>query len=170
MLITPPHTHTNAHTSHPLFSYGLSCAARVIAGSVASAGNPRTTYPLYILYNAYQRSGVNATSNGRWPYHGLDWTAMGWGWSFPPTEMDFAEAALLQSMVHDFAYGAGVLPQGGAWRNWPPVTPGQPLSTFVVAQQGGFPGGGSRAVVGWKEDQCDVLEGLGFGQTYWWCD
>ena len=81
---------------------------------------------------------------------------------------DAAEAALLQSMVHDFAYGAGVLPQG-VW-NWPPVTPGQPLSTFVVAQQGGFPGGGSRAVVGWKEDQCNVLEGLGFGQTYWWCD
>ena len=148
--------------------FGLSCPARSLALSVAATGKARA-HPLYIMFNAHQKSAWSPSGAGRWPYHGLDWQNLGWGWSsgFAPQPSDWAAAALLQQLVGDFAAGRGVLP--AAWA-WPPVAPGQPLSTFVVAQEGGWPGGGSRAVVGFKERQCGVLEAVGFSQTYWWCD
>ena len=148
--------------------FGLSCAARELAGLVAATGRPRA-HPLYIMYNAWQRGTWSPNGNGRWPYHGLDWQAAGWGWSagVVPQPSDFAEAELMQRLIADFAAGAGVLP--AAW-GWPPVAPGAALRTFVAAQEAGWPGGGSRAVEGWKERQCGALAALGFGQTYWWCD
>ena len=55
--------------------------------------------------------------------------------------------------------------------NWPPVSADTLLlSTYIFAQTDGFPGGGRRAVQGWKEKECDTLKSLGFGETYAWCD
>jgi len=150
--------------------FGLSCAARELAALVAATGRARA-HPLYLMYNGWQKSAwaPPPSGAGRWPYHGLDWQELGWGWSssFSPAPSDWAAAALLQRLVGDFAGGRGVLP--GAW-GWPPVAPGEPPATFVMAQEAGWPGGGSRAVVGFKERQCGVLEAAGFGRTYWWCD
>lgn len=147
--------------------FGLTCPARDVAALVA-AGAPRK-HPLYIMYGGWQKSAWAASGAGRWPYHGLDWQDLGWGWgaTFAPQPSDWAAAALLQKLVGDFAAGRGVLPDSWAW---PPVAPGEPLSTFVMAQEGGWPGGGPRAVQGWKQRQCGVLEAAGFSQTYWWCD
>jgi len=147
--------------------YGLSCAARALAARVAAA--PARAAPLYVLFNAWPRATWSASGNGRWPYHGLDWQAMGEGWSsgVVPGAADFDEAALLQALVGDFARGRGAMPP--RW-GWAPVSPGAPLATLVVARDGGFPGGGTRAVVGWKEAQCETLAAVGFDEGWWWCD
>ncbi len=95
---------------------------------------------------------------------------LGWGWgsSYAPTASDFAGASLMQRLLSDFAGGRGVMPP--AW-GWSPVTPGEPLETMVLAQQGGWPGGGVRALPAFKERQCAVLEAhLQPAQNYWWCD
>ena len=156
--------------------YGLSCASRVLAGAVAAAGVARKT-PLYVVFNAWRRSVPSANGNGRWPYHGLDWQELGWGWStadgFTPALSDFSAASLLQSLVKAFGYRASpqdLIPSEPAWAGWEPVTPGKELTTLVIAQGGGYPGGGTRGVVGWKEDQCALLSSLGMDETYWWCD
>ena len=146
--------------------YGLTCAARSLAAAVAATGVRRKT-PLYVLYNAWPRSAPSANGNGRWPYHGLDLTEMGWGWQ-APNATDLAAASLLQGLVADFCYNRGVMPARWAW---PAVAPGEPLSTLVVAQEGGYPGGGTRAVQGWKNAQCTALYSVSLAtQGYWWCD
>lgn len=146
--------------------FGLSCAARALAAAVAATGVRRTA-PLYVLYNAWQRSAPSANGDGTWPYHGLDLTEMGWGWS-SPNASDLAAASLLQGLVADFAANRGVMPPKWAW---PAAAPGEPLSTLVVAQQAGFPGGGTSARVGWKQAQCAALDAVGLGsEQYWWCD
>ena len=97
--------------------------------------------------------------------HGLD---LGEMCNADPTNAtDKTITALLQSLVSDFAYDAGVMP---AHWNWRPILPGQPVQTFVVAQDGGWPGHGTRAEDNWKRQQCAVLEAHGMGKTYWWCD
>ena len=118
------------------------------------------------MYNAFQTSIWSASGRGRWPYHGLDLAEWSWGWSsaFVPTPSDFAVSDLLLSLFGDFAATRGQLP--ASW-GWQPVTPGTPISTFVVAQDGGFPGGGSRAVEGWKAQQCAVLQANRFDGKWW---
>ena len=149
--------------------YGLSCASRDLAALCAATGVPRSA-PLYIMLNAWQRSSWDSSGAGRWPYHGLDWQMLGWGWpsSFTPAPSDFAGASLLQQLLSDFAASKGVLP--AAW-GWSPVLPGHPLQTLVLAQEGGWPGGGVRALQRVKERQCAVLAAhLRPAQNYWWCD
>ena len=78
----------------------------------------------------------------------------------------------MQSFLGDFAVTGGVLPT--SWQ-WPPVAgPGSPagqLWTMVFALPDGFPGGGVRAVLDFKAEQCgpSVLGDLA-SQPYWWVD
>ena len=148
---------------------GLSCASLALAARVAAAGNASRA-PVYLMYNAWQRGAWSPSGASRWPYHGLDWQALGWGWpaSYNALPSDLAEAAALQRLVGDFARGRGALP--ATW-GWAPVTPGQPLQTLVFAQEGGWPGGGVRAVEGFKAAQCAALAAhLSPAQSWWWCD
>ena len=101
---------------------------------------------------------------------GLDFDAMGWSWgsSYAPTPSDFQGGAIMQQLLADFAVNRGVMP--ASW-GWAPVSPGAPLATYVVAQESGWPGGGSKAIVGWKQRQCQVLAAhLQPMQQWWWCD
>ena len=95
---------------------------------------------------------------------------MSWGWgdAYIPTALDFEGGELMQRLLSDLARGRGVMPD--SW-GWAPVTPGGPLQTMVLAQETGWPGGGSRAVEGFKASQCAVLEAhLAPAQNYYWCD
>ncbi len=144
--------------------YGLTCAAQRLGAAIAATPMHRQK-PVYILYNAWQKSNYPSTGQGRWPYHGLDLGEM--CNALPSNATDKTITALLQSFVSDFAYGEGVMPSH--W-NWRPILPGLPVQTLVVAQDGGWPGHGTRAEDDWKRQQCGVLEAHGMGKTYWWCD
>ena len=101
---------------------------------------------------------------------GLDFAAMTWQWgpSYLPLASDFEGGALMQRLLADFAQGRGVMP--ASW-GWEPATPGRPLQTMVLARETGWPGGGSRAIQGFKASQCAVLQAhLAPAQSYWWCD
>ena len=98
---------------------------------------------------------------------------LGWSWSTQPNADDLGEAALMHRLLGDFA-AAGGGPMPATW-SWPPVAgpsapSGEPY-TMVLALDGGFPGGGVRALRGFKAHQCGtkVLGELA-GQEYWWCD
>jgi len=148
--------------------FGLSCAAQelgeLVKGGVRSA-------PLYLLFNAWQRATPNSNGNSVWPYHGLDFQAMGWDWgnSYNPLASDFAAAQILQKLVGDFARGKGTMPSEWGWN---PVTPGEPLETLVLAQEGGrWPkGNGTQVAKNWKTEQCGALKTIGFDRNWWWCD
>lgn len=142
--------------------FGLSCASRVLAARVA-AGAPRDANPVYIMYNAWTQS-----ARWRWPNHGLDLHYMTWSWGsdFTPDASDLEASTLLQKLIGDFANNRGVLP--ASW-SWAPASD-TPLQTYVFARDDGWPGGGPRAVVGWKETQCEALANLSITQAYWWCD
>ena len=126
-----------------------------------------------MLYNALQESrGQWAPNNAsRWPKHGLDLGLLGWGWGAPPTAADLAEARLMHRFLGDLAAHRGVLPDSWAWP--PAAGAGAPadgdLYTMVFALTDGFPGGGSRAVRGFKASQCAALGALNTSE-YWWVD
>jgi carboxylesterase type B len=142
--------------------FGLTCAARVLAARVA-AGAPRDANPVYVMFNAWTES-----QKWRWPNHGLDLRYMTWGWGsdFTPSASDLEAATLLQKLIGDFAVNRGVLP--ASW-SWAPASV-TPLQTFVFTETDGYPGGGPRAVVRWKEAQCAALANLSIAETFWWCD
>ena len=102
----------------------------------------------------------------------MDLREMTWAWSYDPTPDDSRYAAVMQSMLSDFATGGGLMPT--AW-NWPPVAAASPPYTLVLAANGAppaapWPGGGVRAVADWRAGPCDALEANGLGRQYWWCD
>ena len=148
--------------------YGLTCAGRSLALRVGG----RRSRPLYLLYNAFPPSQWGSNGAGRWPDHGMDLREMTWAWSYDPTPDDSRYAAVMQSMLSDFATGGGLMP--AAW-NWPPVAAASPPYTLVLAANGAppaapWPGGGVRAVADWRAGPCDALEANGLGRQYWWCD
>jgi hypothetical protein len=159
--------------------FGLSCASQAIAQHCIERNASRST-PLYLLYNAWRKGNWSQGHQGnaeRWPYHGLDFVEMGWAWGseYTPLPSDFAAADVLQRLVGDYARGGGVLPP--SW-GWEPVGGGRPIQTLVVAQQDGWPGGGTRVQEAFKERQCAVLKAH-FTQAsassldlqqWWWCD
>lgn len=146
--------------------YGLTCAGRVVAERVTSARV--RTGPLYLLYNAWPRAQYYESGSGRWPYHGQDWSFMAdSSIPSPAPPSDLKLKTILQKMASDFAHGGGRMPD--SW-NWPAATEQSKFSTYVLAQDTLFPGGGARAEPDWKYMVCQTLNSLGIDERYWWCD
>jgi len=144
--------------------YGLTCANLKVGATAVSSGLRNA--PTYLLYNAWPSSSHSEDGTGQWPYHGQDWAEIQALWSdFPPQTSDLIVSALLMTLVTDFAYNSGVMPDN--W-NWSPLQKDLPPQTFVVAQDTVYPSGGVRAETNWRADRCAVLEALGLDQQYWW--
>lgn len=145
--------------------FGLTCAAQALGAFVAARPQPRA-HPLYLMFQAWPRSVASPSGSGRWPYHGLDLRLA--SMDLPaPNATDLEGGRRIRELLGAFAAGRGELP--GRF-GWPPVAPGQPVSTYVFARNDTFPYGGVRAVAGFKAAQCGALANAGFDETYWWCD
>lgn len=146
--------------------YGLTCANSALASEVAAGrGASLRQAPTYLLFNAWKRSKLTNEPQ-QWPFHYQDWADMTKSWNFEPATTDEMINRILIDLFSDFVQHSGQISSN--W-NWPPVS-ADSVSTFVLAQSSGWPGGGVRSELNWKNATCSSLSDLEIDQSYWWCD